>query len=376
MQPLRIGISIGLHQNDESIWSNGIKQNALFLAKVLQASPAKHQVVLLNTTTADREEKLAWDREEFETQNFQQFLRSNGMLDVFIELGGQISPEDMLKLKETGCKTVSYCCGVEYLFLMEKMVNGIECWTSGLLVNPHFDQIWCIPQVAEHSAPFLETLRRAPAFKVPFVWDPMFVEQRGKDFPNDGVYQPRGDKPKRLSVMEPNMNIVKTAIFPILIAERAYREAPNEIEFLYVTNGINWAKHSKDFNHLMSNMDIVHGHKATFIERYDTPQFLSTQTDIVISHQLLNPLNYFYFDTAWQGYPILHNAYLCEEIGYFYNQSDVGAAAQKLLWIMRNHDSIHEQYKANQRAELLKYTSKNPELVRQYDDLLAGLVHG
>lgn len=382
MESLRIGISIGLQHADESMWTNGIKQNALFLAKLLQASPAKHSVLLLNTTSPAFEEKVAWDKDEFETLNFQNFLDHNGKLDVFIELGGQISIENMLKLKESGAKCVSYCCGVEYLYLIEKMVNGIECWTGGLMVNRNFDAIWCVPQVAEHSAPFLETLRRAPAKAVPFVWDPMFVEKRGKDFPNDGVYKPRDGyspdvkKGKRVSVLEPNMNVVKTCIFPIMITERAYREDPEAIEMLHVCSGKRWAEHSKDFNHLMSNMDIVHGHKATFIDRYDTPQFLALHTDIVVSHQINNPLNYFYFDTCWLGYPLIHNAWMCEELGYFYAGTDLAYATKLLLDVSRNHETKHEQYTAEQRRMLQRYTSKNPELVRQYDDLLQGLVNG
>ncbi|MCC8397600.1 DUF2827 domain-containing protein, partial [Paraburkholderia sp. MMS20-SJTR3] len=32
MNRLRIGITIGLHQPNETLWNNGIKQNAAFLA--------------------------------------------------------------------------------------------------------------------------------------------------------------------------------------------------------------------------------------------------------------------------------------------------------------------------------------------------------
>ncbi len=45
---LRIGITIGLRDAAESLWINGIKQNALYLCKLFQHSPLRHRVTLVN----------------------------------------------------------------------------------------------------------------------------------------------------------------------------------------------------------------------------------------------------------------------------------------------------------------------------------------
>ncbi|WP_413214416.1 DUF2827 family protein [Paraburkholderia kururiensis] len=45
---LSIGITIGLRDAAESLWINGIKQNALYLSKLFQHSPLRHQVLLVN----------------------------------------------------------------------------------------------------------------------------------------------------------------------------------------------------------------------------------------------------------------------------------------------------------------------------------------
>ncbi|WP_143599209.1 DUF2827 family protein, partial [Variovorax boronicumulans] len=47
---LRIGITIGLHHEAETLWNNGIKQNAVFLAEALKHCPSVASVVLVNTT--------------------------------------------------------------------------------------------------------------------------------------------------------------------------------------------------------------------------------------------------------------------------------------------------------------------------------------
>ena len=46
---LRIGITIGLHHEAETLWNNGIKQNAVFLAEALKHCPGVASVVLVNT---------------------------------------------------------------------------------------------------------------------------------------------------------------------------------------------------------------------------------------------------------------------------------------------------------------------------------------
>ena len=73
----------------------------------------------------------------------------------------------------------------------------------------------------------------------------------------------------------------------------------------------------------MNQLDIVREHKAVFLGRHDTPRFLAENTDIVVSHQWENPLNYFYLEVCWQGFPLVHNATLCADLGYYYQGNDV-----------------------------------------------------
>ena len=84
----------------------------------------------------------------------------------------------------------------------------------------------------------------------------------------------------------------------MLIAEEAFRANPQAIEQLQVTNAMQMAQNNQDFIALMQQLDIVRQHKAVFTGRFDTPQFLAEQTDIAVSHQWENPLNYLYLQTC------------------------------------------------------------------------------
>ncbi len=367
---LRIGITIGLHHEAESLWTNGIKQNAVFLAQALKASSLVRSVQLVNTTEVHITAALPWDQHRWPTLAFDDAKDS---LDILIELGGQISAAQTDYIKRRGCRLVSYCCGFEYVHAMESVIFGRPLWGYELFVNHRFDDLWVIPQVAPISQHYFSTLRRRQATVVPFVWHPMFIEARSLTLPNTGQYRPRPG-PRRLSVMEQNIDVVKFCLYPILIAEEAYRKNPEAISYLHVTNALRLAQESREFIALMNQLDIVRHHKASFLGMFETPAFLSEMTDVVVSHQWENALNYFYLEVCWQGYPLVHNAHLCADLGYYYEANDVQAGCQRLLTAINEHDAQSERYLTQQRQHIERYLPDNPEVVSRYEALLVRLM--
>ncbi len=368
---LTIGITIGLKEENETLWNNGIKQNAVFLAEALRNCSNVANVVLVNTTQIPITERLPWNLERWPTMSFG---AAKDELDILIELGGQIDEDQTAYLKQRGTRVVSYCCGFEYIHAMESILFNRPLWGYNLFVNQRYDAIWMIPQVANNSQSYFEVLRRSSAEMVPFIWSPVFLEQRSQDLPNRGIYQQRHGSPRRLVVMEPNLNLVKFCLYPILIAELAYRQAPEAIEILRVTNAEHIATQNPEFIALMNQLDIVRQHKAVFLGRYETPTFLAEYTDIVISHQLENPLNYFYLEVCWQGYPLIHNAHLCPDLGYFYPESRADLGAERVLEAIRQHDADADAYRATQREKIGRYLPGDETLVRSYSQLLQDLM--
>lgn len=366
---MRIGITIGLHHEAETLWNNGIKQNAVYLSMALRNCPNVESVVLVNTTAVPVTPALPWDLARWPTTDW---AGAKDSIDVLIELGGQIDPQQTEHLKQRGGRLVSYCCGFEYVSSMESIIFGRPMWGANLFVNQRYDDIWMVPQVDHISRPYFEVLRRQSARPVPFVWSPVFLEQRAAAWPDGGRYTPRPG-PRRLTVMEPNINIVKFCLYPAFIAETAYRARPEAIGLLQVTNAERIAKESLEFITLMNQLDIVRTHKAVFLGRHDTPQFLAEHTDIVISHQMENPLNYFYLDVCWQGYPLVHNASLCPDLGYYYEGNEVQDGARRVLEIIDGHDAQHAAYRERQRQLIGRYLPDDPQLVARYAGLLDGL---
>ncbi|MCJ2013049.1 DUF2827 domain-containing protein [Methylobacterium sp. J-076] len=368
---LTIGITIGLREADESLWLNGIKQNALYLAKLFLNSRYRHEVRLLNTTPVPITDTLPWDRTRFPTMPFEAGWTG---LDVLIELGGQIHWEHTAALKQQGTKIVSYCCGPEYVQNIEAMIFQRKLYDS-IYVNRDYDCIWAIPQVWDLNRGFFETLRRCPVREVPFVWDPMALQAATKALPNAGEYRPSSGG-KRISVLEPNIDVLKFCLYPIFIAERAFREDPELIRFLYVANSDRFVHDNREFAALMHHLDLIHANKACFIGRVTTPTFLAEYTDVVVSHQWGLPLNYLYLECCWQGYPLVHNAEIVKDLGYYYHAHDLADGTRRLLDVLTSHDRSWQDYTRAQRAGIARFLADDPQLVVGYDDLLFELVGG
>lgn len=367
---LRIGITIGLQDPAETLWNNGIKQNAAFLAEALRQCRQVGSVVLVNTTSVPITNRLPWDLTRWPTKPFEAVKDG---LDVLIELGGQIDPDQTGYIKSRGARLVSYCCGFEYVHAMESILFGRPGFGSNLFVNQRYDDIWMVPQVARSSEHFFTTLRRRPARVVPFVWDPVFLHGRAKDLPNAGEYRPRAG-PRRISVMEPNIDVVKFCLYPIFIVEEAFRRRPELISFLHVTNAERLATKSAEFIALMQQLDLVKQHKVSFVGRHDTPQFLGEHTDAMVSHQWDNPLNYMYLEVCWQGYPLVHNAELCPDLGYYYPGNDVPQGAATLLRALEEHDRSWQAYVTRQRAAISRFLPSDQALLTTYEALIAELM--
>ncbi|MDR6410972.1 DUF2827 domain-containing protein [Paraburkholderia terricola] len=370
MSQLRIGITIGLHHVAETLWNNGIKQNAVFLAEALRNCRNVVSAVLVNTTAIAITQALPWDLRRWPTLSFDD---AKDNIDVLIELGGQIDAAQTEYLKRRGVRVVSYCCGFEYVHAMEAVLFGKQAWGEHLFVNQRYDDIWVIPQVSHISQSYFEVLRRRKARVVPFIWSPVFLDACTQDLPHAGQYRSRTG-PRRLSVMEPNIDVVKFCLYPAMIAELAYRLRPYDIALLQVTNADQIARNNVDFIALMNQFDIVRQHKAVFLGRHGTPGFLARYTDIVVSHQWENPLNYFYLEVCWQGYPLVHNATLCADLGYYYRGHDVEEGARRLIEAIDTHDGQSESYRAHQRAVIQRFLPDNHEVVATYESLLEQVI--
>lgn len=368
---LNIGITICLQSENESVWINGIKQNAIFLARTLMQSKEEYNVYIVNTSNVNITDKLGWDLNEYKTVQINDIKDE---LDIIIVLGGALSYDYVNYFKNRNCKVVSYKCGNEYIISMENIM--FDARKDMYPDYPNVDEVWIIPQMENTNKEYWRMFYRTNVITIPFVWNPMFLDAHIKELRAQGLepmYQP-SEKPKRLSVFEPNINVYKFMMYPMLIAEDLYRKNPKLIETIKITNTTK-IRTNKELIHLMNQLDIVKEHKASFEDRFPMPWFLAEHTDIVISHQWENALNYAYLDAIYMGYPIVHNAHLFKEAGYYYDQFNIAEGSKQLEFAITEHDKHIDEYTERSKKMIERYSSDNPDTIKKYDKLIKKLMN-
>ena len=376
MKNLKIGITLGLKDNKESIWTNGIKQNVLMLTRLLKNSSNNYEVTLLNTIEVDWTERPSY----LNGIDIRTFKDSFMEMDMIIVMGAQISNDDIKKFKESGNKkVVSYKCGNNYVITMENILFKEDDPGKIHQFEDSYDEVWYIPQQDEVNRGYYHTLYRTNSLIVPFIWHNQYLLEALTDiekgfqsgqFKKDYRYS-IGKEKKRIGVMEPNLNIVKFALIPTMITEESYRGeiGKKHIEKLMLTNSEKIGK-NKEFLGMVSTFDLYKDNKITSESRYQTAFILSQHIDVLLCHQILNPLNYIYLDAAYMGYPVLHNAPMCKDLGYYYEGSDTVDGAAKLDYILTEHDKNIDAYNDRNDKVLMRYYADNPKLVKTYDCLL------
>lgn len=382
---MNIGITIGLRQENESMWINGIKLNAVLLANALQAI-GKHNVYIVDTSGIVKDlTKVNWDHEKFPVKTLADAFTTT---DIMITLGTSFPENIIKKFKAQGPnhRIIKYMCGNSYVIEMERSIFqtgddlGIAPWDIGA------DEVWYVPQQGYQNHNYYKTIFRTDKVRpVPFVWDPMFLVKElavyKKTNRNLPIYEPnKKQEDKKISVFEPNMNVVKYSMIPILAVEEIYRRGV-KFNKMFIASGKKLLKNSY-FKSMITTLDIIKNNKKEpkiqFTSRYPVAHYLSETTDVVLSHQWENPLNYSYLDVMFFGFPLVHNAPMIKDAGYYYEDFNIDMASEKLEEALANHDKPEnlKAYKEKNQKVLERYTIKNKDLVDTYDKLIENLYDG
>lgn len=388
-QPKKIGITINLPSTLKDFYCNGIKQNCMYLYELLHRISPEWEVKLI----LDNGKNISVLK-EIDFYTFEYVLLEEVFLhdfDLIFSMGFSIPSNIFVGLKNTGVKVVYYMCGNNYLIDSEKILyNQHSTRTVGGYNRPPYDQIWIIPQMVKQNQHYCEILQKSKCIQVPFIWSPMSISFVTKILKLDDdtslLYK---KKKSNIGIFEPNISVMKWALPSLLIAEKTHRTYRN-ISHVYITNinnnkkdqstttTANTANTANDFNfeqfnNICRELDLFHDKKLSVEGRYVTLEFMSKHCDIAISHQWENPLNYLYLDLAWMGWPILHNAELCQDIGYYYEGFNYADGSEKLNDILTNHDANAEHYRMKNRQLIDMYLPTNLSLQEKYKNLIGAL---
>jgi hypothetical protein len=398
LSSIKIGITFNLIEKLISLFSNGINQNTLYFFELLSNIGYDVIFILDDTKITESNINILYDifgNKEIKYTKFSNIL--NYDFDIIIQLSFSFWQDISIinYLKYTNTKVVGYLCGNSYIIDSEKILynqhksnlNNKSNFSYTLKNGkPIFDEIWSIPQMVNTNLHYWKTLYRCKCIEVPFIWSNTSIKITTKllnlSSEDEILYKNRGIN-KSIGIFEPNISIMKWSLPCILICENTYRNILNKsiINHIYITNIINNNDcnindfNISGFNNILSTLDIIKDKKCSIETRYNVLDFMSLYCDIAVSHQWENPLNYLYFDLAWMGWPVIHNAHLCKDVGYFYNGFNYEEGGNVLQNVLENHDKNVLSYTFKNRMYIDKYLPSNLELQNQYKKIINELIN-
>ena len=380
-----IGITFSVPDKPVSMFSNGHRQNVLYLFEVFFLLGYDVYLIL--------DKPLIDGLYNFNYKKYKTLLyddlnaKLNPNFDIVFQFGFNLDTDFMIKLKQIGCKIILYKCSFDYVLDMESTLfsyheqNNIQCPPYNK--DSLYDEVWCIPQMETLNYYYWEILYRCPVTVIPFVWSNKTIENLSKmhNLPNDGVYTPKEKTMnKKIAIFEPNLNVTKCCLPCVLICENVYRSKPEYINHVYITNtgqniGENINTAHRNFNHkyftqMLYSLDLYIDKKLSSETRYQTITFMNSYADIAVSHQWGNPLNYLYLELAWMGWPVLHNGSLCADVGYYYEGFNYKQASKILEDIIETHDKNANYYIKRNRDLIDRYLPTNIKLQNTYKELI------
>jgi hypothetical protein len=356
---MRVGVSF-LSAAGQSVWSNGIGQNAYFLAKLAQSLPFVEEAYIL-----DCGDQAGAPSDALSAVAGVPTVKPGDILDldVAIEVSGAFDIEWIRRFRARGGRLVHHICGQPYAALIEPSTFDKPAYWA----EPgRADEIWILPKDAQFSA-MLRGIYRCPVHTTPYLWSSCFLEETVDILRRDGSQfgYSRGDfgAGARIAILEPNISPIKTFSISALICDVAERENPNVISDVHLLN----AKHlegQSTFDFFVKNLELYKAGKLHLLGRDYVARVLSQRANIIVSHQLECAQNYLYFDVLHGGYPLVHNSPLFSSVGYYYPGNDVEEGARQLLNALARHDLALDDYR--RRAEKASWEA-DPANARNMD---------
>jgi len=371
-----VGITINVDDfKTSNFFSNGIKQNVITLRETFENCKNVKNSYIINTSTPKTgPEGTMWEKY---AKHMISKKDAEEMCDLIVVCQGSLRVEEYEDYKKMGKVITKQILGPEFAIFAER--NLFDLPAGGIYKrNNNVDAVWVSPHYYQRDRYFFKTIfNDCDVLEAPYIWCPRFINEhvstiKAKKTEFTGLYSPNGKKAKRISALEPNLSPIKTCIVPLIIAESIQRKYPDILEFFSAFGG-DVVKNKPDMIDFAKNLDINKNKKCFFEGRYPVVWTLTEHTDILLSHQNQNELNYLYLDAAWLGFPVVHNSPMMKELGWYYSENNVDEATEKIKYIAENFDALDhpdEKYLKKSRDFASQYFPSNPKNVKGYEKLI------
>lgn len=380
MKPYRIAITMDfLTEQFGGLFSNGLRQNAVFLYQLFAAAPRCEKVSILNFGSADFQ--FPGNSLGIPADAVTRFDEVKDDIDVLLVIGTRPGPDQLQYLKQRGCRIAFYKGGNVGVMSME----GITGSSPGLYCERYFDHDWydvimMTPQHIHTYAGWSETMYRTPVHEVPQIWSKQFMDLYRPDMASSfGYEQRRAARPAgggaghkwKIGICDPSITIMKTAHMPALVCDAAWRQRPDLFEKIYITNAIQHIGRA-NFHNFLAALPSVRSGIMSVEERFVVYDFLTKHIEGLVTHHWENGLNYIYYEVLCGGYPLVHNSEFLKDYGYYYETFDAEAGGQALIRALVEHDANLPAYQRDVQRLMDRLSPTSAANIALHERLVLG----
>jgi hypothetical protein len=288
--------------------------------------------------------------------------------DIVIEVCYSVTDSLLDYALKNGVKVLTINYGNILMLMQEDMIlnptsypavnrGGLDTW-----ISPHF----------EFSKGFVEVTSKGKVSICPYIWDPKIFNKYCEQNKLDPFYK-NSKNINKIGIFESNINIIKTAIYPIISLEKLERENKDLIKEVLIFNGLS-LKENEKFKEIANNFDLFNNKKLSVEARYPMPNMLAKGfVGTILSHQFYCDLNYLVLEGLYTGVPVIHNSEACMDAGYFYKGFDATTCVEKIKEAILTHDDNIDSYKKSAEEVLFKFSVENEKNIKGYIDLVENI---
>lgn len=339
----KIGLVI---RNPQSVFTNGCVQQAVFLKQLIvslgfpcdyigveesfQTFPITHEPIkIVNKNT-----KLS---------NYKLFIF------VSLHLNPQHDKDVIENIRRHNIKCVNLVCGNLYILHHEEFVFNKHNILYAHDSNTIYDEYWVL-EMYPFITDYITLLTGKPAYLLPYIWNDTIIKMHTKTLNITTDYHEVSRNKINILIYEPNMSIHKTSFIPLLIAEsyqKKYGEYLNKV-FVFCGNRV-----LKEGNHeFVQRLDIYKTQKLEAYDRMIMPNTIAlikennNYINVVISHNIMNSLNFLHLEMLTIDIPIIHNCEPFKDNQLYYDDYSSSKAMDLVEWV-RTDFYLNSDYRSN-----------------------------
>jgi Protein of unknown function (DUF2827) len=363
----KVGLTIvASSDTGHALWSNGLAQNTIFLAQLLQRLEIVESVSLvLCPTDSNHPFTVSFGIPIISLET------AVARVDILIEIGaGAVDEQHFKGMQKRGAKLVSYVAS-------NVMVMGLEAISRGLdhgdkVHQLGWDAAWITPQHWRTNHAYIKLTRSKTVHQVPHIWEPTMILRAAAETRRNILYRPPPQNTWVVACFDSNVHVVETFHLPMLVTENAYRRKPSQIERLLLF-GAEHLKNSAHVSEMINAMSLGRERKIFVETPHRLTDVIGRHCNAVVAHQWENNLNYLYWETLYLGWPLVHNSTAFLEVGYYYPEFDPIAGGDVMTEGLASHVSSVSKQSDAIRETLWAFSIDNPKVQRQYTNLIEDL---